>query len=401
LVRTRFSLAVLYLATLVMRGAGFASIAIVTSKDYIGSGPTAIFMIGIILASYPLAEIISVMGFGALCDRVGRKPVLILGHLLTALAAFLFILSQNVFILLICFSALFGVGAAAKVSSTLAMISDMSTIKNRAEHMGIFDITTLGGLAGGYVAGAMLINFFHFATFTGLALAGSLVMVSVVLVVLLVGETKGEQITPISVGALFRSVFSNKLIIRLLPVYTPIICLYGLIIAFAQNIAGPALFSSTEAILTLGVFGLCLIAGLFILGKVSDRLLRRKPFIIAGLFCFGILAAVLTLNIDNIQALWPVLPLIAIVSFVAGAFPPAVLAYLSDISKQETRGTTFGVYSMILGTGLIVGPLSGSLVIPIYGPIGFVALIAIYVVLGASFSLRLPEPLKEQKKSLQ
>jgi MFS family permease len=382
-----------------MRGAGFASIAIVTSSAYIGSGPTAIFMSGIIVASYPLAEIISVMGFGALCDRAGRKPVLILGHLLTALAAFLFIFSQNVFVLLICFSALFGVGAAAKVSSTLAMISDMSTIKNRAEHMGIFDITTLGGLAGGYLAGAMLINFFHFAIFTSLALAGSLVMVSVALVALLVGETKGEKVTPISVGALFRSVFSNKLIIRLLPVYTPIICLYGLIIAFAESIAGPAIFSSTEAILTLGVFGLCLIAGLFVLGKVSDHLLRRKPFIIVGLFCFGILAAVLTLNKDNIQALWPVLPLIAIVSFVAGAFPPAVLAYLSDISKQETRGTTFGVYSMILGTGLIVGPLSGALVIPTYGPIGFVALVCVYVVLGASFSLRLPEPLKEYKES--
>jgi MFS family permease len=185
----------------------------------------------------------------------------------------------------------------------------------------------------------------------------------------------------------------------LLPVYTPIICLYGLIIAFAESIAGPAIFSSTEAILTLGVFGLCLIAGLFVLGKVSDHLLRRKPFIIVGLFCFGILAAVLTLNKDNIQALWPVLPLIAIVSFVAGAFPPAVLAYLSDISKQETRGTTFGVYSMILGTGLIVGPLSGALVIPTYGPIGFVALVCVYVVLGASFSLRLPEPLKEYKES--
>jgi len=398
---SRFSLAILYLATLIMRGAGFASIAIVTSSVYIGAGPASLFMSGVIVASYPAAEIITVMGFGAMCDRVGRKPVLILGHLLTALAAFLFVLSQNIFVLLICFSALFGVGAAAKVSSTLAMISDMSTIKNRAEHMGIFDITTLGGLAGGYVAGAVLINYFHFSIFTSLALAGSVVMVSVVLVLLLVGETKGEKVTPIGVRGLFRRVFSNNMILRLLPVYTPIICLYGLIIAFAENIAGTAIFSSTQALLTLGVFGLCLVAGLFILGKVSDRLLRRKPFIIVGLFCFGILATVLTLYKDSIEVLWPVLPLIGLVSFVAGAFPPAILAYLSDISKEETRGTTFGVYSMILGTGLIVGPLSGALVIPVYGTIGFIILVCIYVVLGATFSLRLSEPLKERKRTSQ
>lgn len=56
---------------------------------------------------------------------------------------------------------------------------------------------------------------------------------------------------------------------------------------------------------------------------------------------------------------------------------------------------------MILGTGLIVGPLSGALVIPVYGTIGFIILVCIYVVLGAAFSLRLSEPLKERKRTSQ
>jgi MFS family permease len=173
-----------------------------------------------------------------------------------------------------------------------------------------------------------------------------------------------------------------------------------LIIAFAEGIAESGnIFSSTQALLTLGVVGLSLIGGFLMLGRVSDRLLRRKPFIIVGLFCFGLLATLLTLNVGSIEVLWPILPLVALVGFGAGAFPPAVLAYLSDIAKEETRGTTFGVYSMILGTGLIVGPLSGSLVIPAYGPIGFVLLMCLYVVLGALFSLRLPEPLREGKPS--
>jgi hypothetical protein len=279
------------------------------------------------------------------------------------------------------------------------MISDMSTLDNRAEHMGIFDMTTLGGLAGGFVVGVMLMNVLLLSPSMSLSIMGSLLLVSVLLVFLFVRETKGEGVTSIGVGGLFRKVFSNRDIVRLLPVYTPIICLYGLIIAFAENIAESGnIFSSTQSLITLGVVGLFLIAGLLVLGRLSDYVLRRKPFIIGGLFCFGILATILTLNVKSIQVLWPILPLIALVSFGGGAFPPAVLAYLSDTSKQETRGTTFGVYSMILGTGLIVGPLSGVLVIPIYGAIGFVALICVYVVLGASFSLRLSEPLKEKKK---
>jgi MFS family permease len=129
---------------------------------------------------------------------------------------------------------------------------------------------------------------------------------------------------------------------------------------------------------------------------LSDRLRLRKPFIIVGLACFAVLAAVLTLNAESIEALWSTLPLWGVVSFGAGAFPPAVLAYLSDISKHETRGTTFGVYSMILGTGMILGPASGALVIPVYGSLGFVVLIGLFATIGAVFSLRLSEPLREE-----
>jgi MFS family permease len=194
-------------------------------------------------------------------------------------------------------------------------------------------------------------------------------------------------------------VFSNREIIRLLPVYTPIICLYGLIIAFARRIAESgiaSLLSSVQSLVTLVVVALFLVAGLFMLGRLSDRLRRRKPFIIVGLACFAILAAVLTLNVESIEVLWPTLPLWGAISFGAGAFPPAVLAYLSDISKHETRGTTFGVYSMILGTGMILGPLSGALVIPLYGSLGFIVLIGLFATIGAIFSLRLSEPLKEE-----
>jgi MFS family permease len=398
MVSKRFSLAILYLATLIMRGAGFASIAIVESTVF--SGSSAGFIGGVIVPCYAAAELITVMAFGAMSDKIGRKPVLIIGHFLAAASAFLFIFSEGSIALMLGFAALFGVGAAAEVSSALTMISDMSTLSNRAQHMGIFDMTTLGGLAGGFVAGILLINVLLLSPLTSLVITGGLVLFSVVLVLLFVRETKGEGVTSIGVGGLFRRVFSNRDIVRLLPVYTPIICLYGLIIAFAEDIAKSGnVFSSPQSLITLGIFGICLILGLLILGRLSDYLLRRKPFIIGGLFCFGILATILTLNVNSIDLLWPVLPLVGLISFGAGAFPPAVLAYLSDISKHESRGTTFGVYSMILGTGMIIGPFSGSLVIPVYGPIGFVALVCIYVALGASFSLTLPEPKKEDKSS--
>jgi MFS family permease len=267
-----------------MRGSGFASIAIVESAIF--SGSSASLVGSVIVPCYAAAELVTAMAFGAMSDKIGRKPVLILGHFLAASFAFLFIFSNESIGLMLGFAALFGVRAAAEVSSALTMISDMSTLDNRAEHIGIFDMTTLGGLAGGFVVGVMLMNVLLLSPSMSLIIMGSLVLVSVILVFLLVGETKSKEATSIGVLGLFRKVFSNRDIVRLLPVYTPIICLYGLIIAFAENIAESGnIFSSTQSLTTLRVVGLCLIAGLLVLGRLSDYVLRRKPFIDGGPFC--------------------------------------------------------------------------------------------------------------------
>src|SRR6266508_2889585 len=79
---------------------------------------------------------------GTLCDRVGRKRILVFAHLVTAAAVFLFIPSISSvvptgvqpFLVAVCF-VMFGVGAAAKVASTLAMMNDHSSRAHRAQLM--------------------------------------------------------------------------------------------------------------------------------------------------------------------------------------------------------------------------------------------------------------------------
>jgi len=36
------------------------------------------------------------------------------------------------------------------------------------------------------------------------------------------------------------------------------------------------------------------------------------------------------------------------------------MAYLTDISSAEARGSTMGVYSIFFGSGMIIGPLSAE-----------------------------------------
>ena len=91
------------------------------------------------------------------------------------------------------------------------------------------------------------------------------------------------------------------------------------------------------------------------------------------------------------DVLWRIWPLILIISYGAGAFPPAILAYLSDISKKDASGTTFGVYSVIFGSGMIIGPISGGIMLDQYGQFGFIVMVVVFVAIAAIGSIFLPD----------
>src|SRR5437667_12783197 len=128
-----------------MRAAAFAGVAVMQHA----MGSLDSFWKGVLFAGYPLAEITTVGYFGALCDRMGRKRILVLAHLITAAAVFLFIPSigpptPDVLrpYLVAVFFAMFGIGAAAKVASTLAMVNDHANVENRAQLFAFFDLVT-------------------------------------------------------------------------------------------------------------------------------------------------------------------------------------------------------------------------------------------------------------------
>ena len=132
--------------------------------------------------------------FGTLCDRIGRKRILVFALLVTAGAVFLFIPSLGVPVgirpyLVAVFFAMFGIGAAAKVASTLAMINDHSSLSNRAQLMAFFDLVTFGGLVAGFGAGFLALNALGTDPALVLLVGGLGVTASVALVYFLVRET--------------------------------------------------------------------------------------------------------------------------------------------------------------------------------------------------------------------
>jgi MFS family permease len=267
------------------------------------------------------------------------------------------------------------------------MVNDHTSLRNRAQLMAIYDLVTFGGLAAGFGAGFVALNALGVSPAAVLLVAGAAVMVSVVLVLRFVQDLRFVPASITGAWALLKTVFRNRDIVRLLPVYIPVVALYGYVLTFTEHIltgpgGGPLNLGELSAVIL--AFGVPLGGSLVLSGRWSDKLRLRRPFMLLGLVCFGGLAILFSLatgpsggmDLPRLYGWWP---LVAALSAGAGTFPPAALAYLGDVIEQTVSGTSFGIYSIIFGSGLIVGPVVGGALTEAFGPLAF-AIIALSLI---------------------
>jgi MFS family permease len=110
--------------------------------------------------------------------------------------------------------------------------------------------------------------------------------------------------------------------------------------------------------------------------------MKRRPFIVTGLIALGLLAFLLVANAETFAELWNIWPVLPTLGFLAGAFPPAAMAYLTDISREDARGSTMGVYSIFFGSGMLIGPFLGTLSYELWELVGLGAVVAILIVIA-------------------
>ncbi|MHA2301679.1 MAG: MFS transporter [Candidatus Thorarchaeota archaeon] len=386
----RLTLIALYLVTMIMRASFYVTIAVIQSHSYLG-GLTE-WEVAAVLIVYPVTELATVSFFGSYSDKIGRKPILIASLFITGAAAFLFSVAPAAAFILP-FAAVFGLGAASKVTTTLSMIADASGEDNRARLMGYYDLSTLMGLAGGYGLGIILLQFGYEAMLI-LLLAAVACTISGVIGYFAIQETRKVVKTEAKMTELLRMVAGDKRIQLMLPVYVPIISLYGLLIANVERIIEDHFsLSNTDMLILFGMLAVSLILGIITMGHLSDHFRKRRPFIVVGLIGFGFLAYLLVggAGEGGIENLWGVWPLLPALGFIAGAFPPAAMAYLTDVSHEDARGSTMGVYSIFFGSGMIIGPATGAYAYSTYGLMGLAVLVAILIGIACIGAYFMPE----------
>lgn len=140
---------------------------------------------GIVVGVYGLAMVLGQLGLGNLSDRIGRKPVIVLGQILSV-ALYAGIVLTTDFSLILVISLVAGLGAALTAPALSAFFLDITPEKNRSQVVGIKgSALALGGVVGPLLV-ALATRFLDSAgIFT---LAGALVLLSALLAAILLKE---------------------------------------------------------------------------------------------------------------------------------------------------------------------------------------------------------------------
>ncbi len=110
----------------------------------------SVWLIGVVAAAYYVGTFLFSAPFGRLSDSVGRKPMIVAGVSLYALATALFVTTTDP-AWFIFFRFLEGVGAAAVTPAAQALVAELSTEETRSRAYGWLTTAQFGGLVAGPV----------------------------------------------------------------------------------------------------------------------------------------------------------------------------------------------------------------------------------------------------------
>ncbi|WP_302117802.1 MFS transporter [uncultured Limosilactobacillus sp.] len=316
------------------------------------------FDMGVMSSLFAFVQFIASPIVGRISDKLGRKPMLVWGLLIFAIAEFVFALAQHLWVFDLS-RAVDGLSAAMFVPTSMALAADITSEKDRAKVIGWLSAAFSGGLILGPGLGGMLAHVNYKFPFW---IAGILGLISTVIAwrflprdedILIKSETKNPE------NELLSSGWS-----QIKQIMTPmLITLFGMIFVAAFGLAG---FESIYSLYVNEVhnFDLSAIALVLTLnGIISlilqvfffDRLVRWLGEVRLMRYSF-FLSVIGTILVIYDHSHWHI---IVATLFVFEAFDllrPTITTLLTKMSTAN-QGLLNGINMSLTSVGNIIGPL--------------------------------------------
>ncbi len=355
---------------------GFGIVAPILGRYADRFGATG-FQVGLLFASFSLAQMIFAPILGRWSDRVGRKPVIVISLFGTALGSFITGAAGALWVLFA--GRLIDGASGASVSVAQSAITDLATKEQRARMLGLLGMAFgVGFVFGPAIGGLAALGGPHIPFYV----AGTLALINAVAAIIRLQETrvpnKAAQTTRVHVpfrkrryGALAGVGFFSMLAFS------------GFEATF--SLFGGARFNLTEASTAVVFLGVGVVMSAVqgsLIGPLTSRfgslhLLRNGlVFVSIGLLFLG--AAVV----------WPTM-IVALLFMVIGAgiSNPSLTALVADSAHEDRRGEALGIQQSASALARVIGPPLAGLAfdhVGIGAPFTFGALIYVLAI-GIAF----------------
>lgn len=312
--------------------------------------------IGIMAALYAVMQFLFAPLLGALSDRIGRRPVLLLS-LAGAVISYLAMASATELWMLLLGRAIAGL-TSANLSVATAYITDISAPAQRARRFGLVSAMFGAGFIVGPVLGGVLGDQ---ALRLPFLVAAALNGANLLLACFVLPESRQPAPTRLDPADLdpmrpLRWLLSMK---ALLPVSAIYLILSGAGEAYGVCWAlwGHDVFqwNGLWIGLSLGAYGLCQSLSQALLPGPAVRLLGERGAILVGLGC-ACLALLLLAFASQGWMVFAILPLFAL----AGIGNPALQAFATRLVDDDHQGQLQGVLASTISFASILAPLAFS-----------------------------------------
>jgi multidrug resistance protein len=329
--------------------------------DRLGATP---FQVTLILSLYALAQLLFLPAWGWVSDRVGRRPVLLVSLLGTAVAFLLLAWARDIQSLYMA-RILAGVFAAS-IGTAQAVVTDVTTPAGRAEGMGLIGAAFGAGMIVGPMLGGLLASLFQEqAPFYAVAI---LATVNWVLTLAWLPESRPEglvqppwrdlahSLVPTPLRLVLR-VHDRRIAIYLLiffVMFSSFAVLESIVVLYIGRRFGADELDAAILFAWIGIF-LAVTQGVLvrqIVPLLGEEFLVRIGFGLMAIGIMGIAAA------PSMHWLFLIGPVIAVGNGVAF---PAFTSLFSKACRAEEAGELMGQSQSMATAGRIVGALVGGL----------------------------------------
>ena len=309
--------------------------------------------LGLLMAVYSIMNFIFAPIWGSLSDRIGRKPVLLIGLAGFAVSYFLFAAATQLW-MLFATRILAGALSAATLPTVMAYMADITTPETRAKGMGM-----VGAAAGlGFVFGPAIGGGFHrFGDQMPFLVAGILVILNFLFAVFILKESVSpeQRLNHAKKKEKIWEAFKPPVSYLFLLQFVVTLSLAGLEATFAYF---SAVRFGADATDMASIFTIMGVAGAIVQGGLGGRLTKAVGE--ARVIQLGLsISAAGFLLITQIHSFLTAAVYLTVFAVGNGMIRPAVSAL---VSKQTSvgQGGSMGLLGSMDSLGRIAGPVIGG-----------------------------------------